>query len=95
MITTRVINHSDFAESDLNDGLYIFFGENMLTSEQTTIRLRDAEISRLRKENERLTERVKQMKMGFVEIMRFVAKDMNYFHKSKMMEMANELEQDV
>jgi len=67
----------------------------MLTHEQTTIRLRDAEISRLRQENERLTDKIKKLKSGFVELIKFAAKDMGYFHKTKMLEMANELEQDV
>ena len=67
----------------------------MLTSEQTKIRLRDAEINRLRLENERLTGKVNKLKTGFIELIRFVAKDMGYLHKSKMLEMADELEQDV
>ena len=67
----------------------------MLTHEQTTIRLRDAEISRLRQENERATDKIKRLKSAFAELIRFAAKDMGYTHKVKMMEMANEIEQDV
>lgn len=67
----------------------------MLTHEQTTIRLRDAEISRLKKENERLAGKMREVKIGLVELIRHLAKDMNFSTKVEMLEIANELEQDI
>lgn len=83
------------AQSRLSVGLYVFFGVNMLTHEQTTIRLRDAEISRLRKDNERLADKVRTIKIGLIEIIRAIAKDMNFAYRTKLLDMAKELEQDV
>lgn len=66
----------------------------MLTSEQTAIRLRDAEITRLRKENERLTHKAKEVKEKLIALIRFVAKDMPYSYKLKALSLADELENE-
>lgn len=67
----------------------------MLTHEQTTIRRRDADIRRLRKENERLVGEMREVKIALVNLLRQIAKDVNFSTKIKMLEMINELEQDV
>lgn len=57
--------------------------------------MRDAEISRLKKENECLNEKVRDIKKVLVELIRNIAKDMNFITKAKMLIMANELEQSA
>ena len=67
----------------------------MLTHEQTVIRQRDAEIMRLRKENEQLSEKLKKVRKGIAELIRDIAKTMNPYHRAKAIAMADELEADV
>lgn len=67
----------------------------MLTPEQTTMRFKDAEISRLKKENDRLNDKIREIKIGLLELIYSIAKDMNFLTRTKMLEMAKELEQDI
>jgi len=69
----------------------------MLTPEQTTIRLRDAEITRLRKENEHLTARVKTVLKAFSDLIRYIAENyiIGYLNKAKVISMLEGLEEDA
>ena len=71
----------------------------MLTPEQTTIRLRDTEISRLRQENERLTSRIKEIKTACVGRIQYLASsptlNLSMSHKVEILKMAKELEESI
>lgn len=66
----------------------------MLTLEQTAMRLRDAEINRLRLENAQLLDNVQRLKTAIVKLIELAAKDMNYSNKIQMMELAKTVEKD-
>lgn len=67
----------------------------MLTHEQTTIRLRDAEISRLRIENDRLTIKMRDVKISLIELIKMLAKGVKFTDRAAILRLADELEQDV
>jgi len=69
----------------------------MLTSEQTTIRLRDAEITRLRLENTRLTTKVKKIQIETAGLIRYMVPclTLSLSDKAEILRMAKELEEDA
>ncbi len=66
----------------------------MLTSEQTAIRIRDAEINRLKAENLLLTERIKTSKVAVAELIKILVEKMNFTYpqKTALLKLASELE---
>lgn len=64
-----------------------------MTSEQTTIRLRDAEIRKLREENVRLTDKLSEIKHSVAAFVRYLVKYVNYTQKAELLKMVGELEQ--
>ena len=67
----------------------------MLNPEQISLRLRDAEISRLKSENERLANKIKNIIGSVVALIREIAKQASYQYKAKLSALADELERDV
>lgn len=67
----------------------------MLNPEQISLRLRDAEITRLKAENERQAKKIKNILASVVGLIREIAKQASYQHKAQLMGLADELERDV
>jgi len=64
----------------------------MLTAEQTKARTRDAEILRLKKENERLQQKCFVMAQGFCELFdSVIAPEMSPHLRSQLVSMVDEL----
>jgi hypothetical protein len=66
----------------------------MLTHEQTTIRLRDAEIKRLRDENARLIKKMNDVRLLLVKLIRQFADCLRFSHRADLLKMADDLERD-
>jgi hypothetical protein len=63
----------------------------MLTTDQTIIRLQDAEIKKLREEVVRVTARATKLKDGFAEILITVAGTLPYPYNSRLLNTAEDL----
>ena len=67
----------------------------MLNPEQQQVRLRDAEIRRLKAENVGLANRVKEVQLAVVEMMRFLAKHLPVNVQKHVLTQAKEIEDSI
>ena len=66
---------------------------NMLNPEQTRLRIQDSEIRELREKNEKLEQKIKDIRIGIKNIFLSFAANLPYSQKIKIIEIANELDE--
>lgn len=66
----------------------------MLNPEQLRLRLRDSELRKLKQENERLRDQIKDIKSGFVGLLKALAARASMFERMEIEKMIKELRGD-